>query len=420
MPQTEHNEWPTFNTVLRDVDTPEPNSDVVVAEPGLSVQVEEDPASVLAPSFCDDLLPEPLAPIDIDTSAVRALLLAPSSTADEEFDLRALDPLDPPEVLGPLETEDHLDTASTFEPPSVFDLAFTDDEVTPLETSDEISLYSAPQFANDTTPAIEDIPSGAVFELDEATIAATEEAVSDTFTTPAIDLFDLLATDDDTDQSNGFDSIATANAIEGELNALSDLTALETDFVIGVDDTSSEPADLDNVIPIRPAQSTDDENVDAVRDLSNNEWAEPTDSPAAPLSHAAPDGQQAARVSQTGWVGLEPEQAETTPQVEDKIADPWAHMRPTDEPQSVGLLAKIFGGEERRQAKARRRAKERAEAESGELNTEAEPDFDSACPNCGGECQVDLDDPIGRRMHVSCPSCDHMWFTPYVDDAHTG
>jgi len=220
------------------------------------------------------------------------------------------------------------------------------------------------------------------------------------------------------EEAGGFDSVATANAIEGELNELSDLTTLESDdFPVGDDDTSVEMFNLDNVIPIRPDAEMFDTGTDSVNNDAGSNWLNPTDEATTPLSHA-PDGPPPALVSQIGWVSLENAQSEPTNN-EEKVDDPWAHMRPTEEPKSKGLIAKFFSGEKRMQAKARRRAQERAEAEPDDIETDVEASFDSACPNCGGECQVDLDDPIGRRVHVSCPSCDHMWFTPYIQ-AQTG
>lgn len=475
MPQDEHNEWPSFKTVLRDVATSErpPRPETVAATPQKVVRTapETTPVEHTATNpatdndtvdlnldasedilvFGSDLLPEPLAPIDIDTSAVRALLLPPTDSPVEDFDLRALDPLEPavdpfesidPSPVDPpapspfdapeastvdldesaFDTSANFDTTPAFEPESVFDLAFDADalpqvDATPdvfedLDPMSGISLDDAPQFTGEAEP-IDDLASGAVFELDETSIieADTENEQPSEL---GDDLFGLAVADEVEDDSTGFDSIATANAIEGELNELSDLTALDSDFALE-DESPVEMFDLDNVVPIRPNPSLDDQDVDAPADLANSHWLNPTGSPVAPLSHAA-DGPPPARVSQTGWVGLEKTQAEPEP-VSDDVADPWAHMRPTEEPKSEGFLAKIFGGDERRRAKARRRAKQQAESGSETAGVESDPEisFDSACPNCGGECQVDLDDPIGRRVHVSCPACDHMWFTPYID-----
>ena len=497
MPQDEHNEWPSFKTVLRDVATsersPRPETsaprDSITDELHLasgddiqlgttktnsSVKVEERPKETQSDSFGLDLLPEPLAPVDIDTSAIRALLLPPTDSPAEEFDLRALDPLEPASTIdldealetdsalatesafetgSPFETESALETDSpfetdsAFEPESVFDLAFDADSATTADdptTFAEVKGIALPQL--DATPDIfGDLNFTSDISLDDVPqFSDTDETVDEGFTEPSIDLFDLQTTSKDIeserlaetgddlyalalsdeqsdDQSSGFDSVATANAIEGELNELSDLTALDSDFVID-DEAPVEMFNLDNVVPIRPEAAPNYESADAPGDLPGNQWLNPTDLAATPLSHAA-DGPPPARVSHTGWVGLEDVQSEPIKneptENEEKVDDPWAHMRPTEDPKSEGLLARFFGGEERKRAKARRRAQERTESEPDSTETDVEASFDSACPNCGGECQVDLDDPIGRRVHVSCPSCDHMWFTPYVE-ANTG
>ncbi len=512
MPQDEHNEWPSFETVLRDVATSEPSprgdSGVPVIESGVSSTTEsstEGPSGVhnavekdaseaqvsaqveeqafdedTLDSFSSDLLPDPLPPIDIDTSAVRALLLTPSDSSIEDFELEALEPveaasiepvdLEPAPAFEPADFESTpafepadfgatptFDSDEQTEPPSVFDLAFDPDAHTetaafegvdalyspevagielptpdpaPVEVFDdlnvgsEISLDDVPQFSadellsgddSDQSTEIGEIPSGAVFELDESTIEASNDSdePASGFTTPSIDLFDLSESSEEIEHAGGeFDSIATANAIEGELNELSDLTALESDDLATDEEPSVELFSMDNVIPIRP-DASDDAGSD--NDGPSSDWLNPHEGAATPLSHAL-DGPPPARVSQTGWVGLEnvqPEPAEEPEEV--KVNDPWAHMRPNEEPRSEGLLAKIFGGEERKRAKARRRAQEQGEPESNTEEADAELVFDPTCPNCGGECQVDLDDPIGRRVHVSCPSCDHMWFTPYIE-----
>lgn len=461
MPHDEQYDWPSFETVLRDVAT----SDAVAENYGLeiveSIEVPQPPSPQLeataptaeaeqaaeAASGYDidllpaDLLPEPLAPVDFDTSSVRALLEPIGTTPAEPFELDALAPLtpeadeteiaEPAAIAEPTPPEpsvfDELDDVTfapePFEPESVFDLAFDADahapaaeapdeppvlqEVggieIPTETSStevfddlgiegEISLDDLPVFADvdeDTSEAtfddseIGDLPSGAVFELDADVIDET------------------------------FDSVATANAIEGELNELNELSALATPFdsvldpeVEPVDTETPEAEDpfaLNNVIPLRPEQA----DTEALDPLGNSEWLNPVDT-------SPPDGPPATRVSHTGWVGLDATTEEQeTPESD---PDPWAYMRPSEEPKSEGFWAKIFGGDERKRARARRMAKKNEEdTTTAEPQADADASFDRACPNCGADCVVDLDDPIGRRVHVSCPECDHMWNTPYLE-----
>ena len=527
MPQDEQNDWPSFETVLRDVATSDGPTDgdsqttQVIPEVG-DVLVVDESADVATPEvgvidYAHDanaskesagntsalsdleLLPAPLAPIDFDTSAVRALLEPREAPSSDTFDLDALAPLTPPssidlgpevlddpesveaapeeaaelEVFEPAIAEGPID--AVFEPESVFELAFDpeaypveptsstdtfDDVSTPildevegielpgaveepaavfddLGMAGEISLDGVPAFVDEDTTndrfslvdgaSLDEMPSGAVFELDADTI----DRVEPDFVTPSIDLFDLQDSSDSVeaerietygadlynselfDDSRGdqaddnFDSIATANAIEGELNELSDMTALEPDF--DIDDSAADGVELfnlDNVVPIRP-----DAN-EPIETEPSSDWLNPLDS-------SAHEGPSPTRVSHTGWVSLE---ADQEPAVEAKQdPDPWAHMRPTEEPKAEGFWGKIFGGDERKRAKARRLAQKDAETDerTEEASGDVEHSFDSTCPNCGAECEVDLDDPIGRRVHVSCPSCDHMWNTPYIE-ANTG
>lgn len=184
--------------------------------------------------------------------------------------------------------------------------------------------------------------------------------------------------------STTFDSVAAAEEIEDHLDSL-----------LSFEDPESEEA-LARVIPLRP----DGDPVEPVgfdEEPIDDQWQE---EPAEPE-------QEAPKKGRTGWVSLPPE-------VESKAPDPWAHMRPVEEPKKKGFWAnrpKFFGGSERRNARAKRE-----EAVDEEIFTDADVgiSYDKGCPNCGDECKVDLDDPIGRRVHVSCPSCKHMWHTPYI------
>ena len=216
------------------------------------------------------------------------------------------------------------------------------------------------------------------------------EPESDTFDSPGLDLFDL---NDDSnaieqerialhgeglyEQDTGFDSIAAADEIETDLDQL-----------IGLGD-EAEP---DNVIPLRP-------EIDIAETATSSE-SSPMDLDGLSLA------------SGTDWVALAPEPAS-------QASDPWADMRPTEEPKKTGFWAnrpKFFGGDERRRRKAERR-----ETEGEALDQAVDVTFDKECPRCGSECQVDLDDPIGRRVHVSCPSCQNIWYTPYIlEDSQAG
>ena len=216
--------------------------------------------------------------------------------------------------------------------------------------------------------------------------AIAETAPEKPFEEPSHDLFDLnsdskaieqeriAAHSDDFYQNDTFDSIAAADEIETDLDQLSDFT----------EPVTSES----NVIPLRPT----------------------TDSTSA-APPAAPHDEDGLGTG-TGWVKQDEASTEQSP-------DPWADMRPTDEANKRGFWSnrpKFFGGDERR-----RRKSERHGAGESEPVLAVEVNFDKACPRCGSECKVDLDDPIGRRVHVSCPSCSNIWYTPYIlGDSQTG
>ena len=263
------------------------------------------------------------------------------------------------------------------------------EELTSVPGIELPSMNTEPEVFDDLAPIdfyeLEDAGNSAnmadVHELISTTPdqpAATDESVH-------IDLFDLnLSSEtiegehveglDDDIYENGFDSIAAADQIETDLDELIDLKGQATD----------------NVIPIRP-----EANLEA--DEPSPPW-ESLDSDFLPENLAGP------LTGNTGWVGL--------PTVDDDTPDPWEYMRPTEEPKKQGFWAnrpKFFGGDERRKRKTERQAEHQAPMEQA-----VDVSFDRECPRCGDECQVDLDDPIGRRVHVSCPSCQHIWYTPYA------
>lgn len=240
----------------------------------------------------------------------------------------------------------------------------------PVELFDDLAPMSLAGLANDTEPVA---PS------------------TDTFEVPGLDLFDLNLGSEDIEQdrltlhgeelyeNQTFDSIAAADEIETDLGELIDF--------------SGDGTAHDNVIPLRP-------DIDVPQSLTPEE---PT-----PSSHE----EGPLLTGGTGWVALDAAPAPQKP-------DPWADMRPSEEPKKNGFWAnrpKFFGGDERR-----RRKSESSEDDVETLQQAVDITFDKECPRCGTECQVDLDDPIGRRVHVSCPSCQNIWYTPYIlEDSQTG
>ena len=119
------------------------------------------------------------------------------------------------------------------------------------------------------------------------------------------------------------------------------------------------------------------------------------------------------------WVGLDADLSAPPPPLatpaapaRDASNDPWAEMRPNEVPEKISFWEnrpKFFGGDERRKARARREAKQLLEQSGNPLPTPR------SCPNCGGPCRIDIEDPSTGRTHVSCNVCLHMW----VEDTQT-
>jgi|GEM_PF-6453148 len=479
MSHEEQIEWPSFETVLRDVAPDSPTARSLASAGrrpqysaaaratdssallGVEHDVRENEIEIVeaatparnTATVATASLPEPLAPLDLDTSSIRALL-EPRPTSEVESPmaeeaLRELDPLpelevfadvasfddateievlDEVEVEEPVEDDSlvfeldadeidqvdaahELDTVDSAEPlanpfsedsyatndQADIDHDTSDDEVldTPLDNLDYSSLVvdvddlqiddlnapDAPELPQSVTsvPGIElpgdsSAPIEIFDDLAPMNMQGLEdtpsfEPESDTFDSPGLDLFDL---NDDSnaieqerialhgeglyEQDTGFDSIAAADEIETDLDQL-----------IGLGD-EAEP---DNVIPLRP-------EIDIAETATSSE-SSPMDLDGLSLA------------SGTDWVALAPEPAS-------QASDPWADMRPTEEPKKTGFWAnrpKFFGGDERRRRKAERR-----ETEGEALDQAVDVTFDKECPRCGSECQVDLDDPIGRRHRI--------------------
>ncbi len=130
-------------------------------------------------------------------------------------------------------------------------------------------------------------------------------------------------------------------------------------------------------------------------------------------SLAVPDSDAPPEDPRPRWVSLDAEVPPPPPppaRSPEEVADPWAEMRPNEVPEKISFWEnrpKFFGGDERRKARARREARQVLE-ESGTEIPKAH-----SCPNCGGPCRVDVEDPSTARTHVSCEVCGHMW----VEDA---
>jgi len=356
MPQEEQNEWPSFDAVLRDV--------------ALS-DVARRTRTAIATS--------------------RRALANVDAASDENRDEPASSRVRPPRASDNLQT---ADDDPEFEPP---------DQSTATEDAFSLDLLPAPlpPLELDTT-AVRALlePLGAGIEGLDFELKAVKSDAFDGDEQSDDDVHQLHQGETDLDP---FDSVRTTNEIDGNL---SEFFTFDTDFAEPA--TGNLESDLfDNVVPIRPVPESSA--------VDEAHWA--TELPNEPRQ--AIETQPVVEAKHTGGPGLN-----NTPETSHEDDDPWAYMRPTEGAGAKHLWAKLpkfFGGDERKRRKAERRdtATHAAKTEDrGEA--ELEIAFDSECPNCGSECQVDLDDPIGRRVHVSCPSCDHMWFTPYIIGSQAG
>ncbi|NNC80008.1 MAG: hypothetical protein HKN94_07625 [Acidimicrobiales bacterium] len=160
------------------------------------------------------------------------------------------------------------------------------------------------------------------------------------------------------DSPEGFDSVATADAIESDLSELFEI--------------DTEPS---NVIPIH---ATTEDNSEAVMGLDGN-----VEAPGQELSPGA-------------WAGK---------RTKKRAEDPWAYMRPDPEDDvKKGFWKnrpKFFGGDERKARRAEREAELQAMVSDG--------DPSAPCADCGGESVVDLQDPSSGKLHLSCTACKKTW-----------
>jgi len=238
--------------------------------------------------------------------------------------------------------------------------ASTLDALSPLDADQpEVFDQDAPFEPNGTVDP-DGTPEPMIVELDTATIE--EESPPDEG-----ELADVI--------EHRFDSVATADAIESDLQ---DLFSDEPD-----DDEDELEADDEPRAEVVQLHASPDEIPASIVGLDD---AFEADSGTEPLRE---------------WVGVG----------EDEVPeDPWAYMRPDDStPDGNGFWAnrpKFFGGEER---KRRRAARKTATTETVEVGG-------PVCPNCFETGQVDLDDPIGAKLHASCTACDHVWSVAYEAD----
>lgn len=407
-------EWPSFDDILRELDAAgaarvrrvessgltdpagldtlsehtrgELNVELVSSpdDAGESVPADEPTAIPEAPAA----LADPIAPFAIETPSVSS-----DSTVDA-FDTSALEPIPEVEIEPLPEIEPEVSEADIEEPT---------EDVTPVEKSDEPVDIEATDGSTTDIPAADVDPlTGAIdwTSFDEQAKEEAEGPADDALadwassepswaaqpTAPEPFVFDqdddpglkagqiveLHSSDDKTaaswvttsvDDPDGFDSVATADAIESDLSELFDIES---------DATDEEPS---NVIPIHTSA---EDNSEAVMGLDGNVAAgEPALSPGA-------------------WAGKRNKQ---------RPEDPWAYMRPDPEDDiKKGFWKnrpKFFGGDERKARRAEREA---------ELQAMIPDDTTSSpCTDCGGKSVVDLQDPASGKLHLSCTACKKTW-----------
>lgn len=329
------------------------------------------------------LLPDHLPPAEIDTTVLEDSPVSSPSTpiGPDNLDTSALEPLEPFDAdSNPEEGHADIDSREGEETPVELDAA----EFAPSTTLFDQDVAEAPSasFAGGIDPITGEIDwSGTEWDDDDD----SGESVAHDGELHGGIVFPFTAALETTDSGvdtvpespePSFDSVATADAIEHDLQDLFDIDQV--------------PKENDNVVPLHPSS---DDHSDQVVGLDT---AFEHDTDHEPLQQ---------------WVGIDP--SEIGPK------DPWAHMRPTDDESKTGFWAtrsKFFGGDERK-------AKKKARAEAGptdRMDRESPGTDDNGaesnpypCPSCKARGQVDLEDSMGKRVHLSCESCGQVWAQAY-------
>lgn len=315
-----------------------------------------------APAF-DPIIPESTAPDSIDWSSW-----------DFQPEAISADPFSAP----PIEADPIADAAPGDEAGVVFQIDTTDIDPEPAEAVDaELEL-------DDTEAMSAEQPS----PIDSV---ATADEIEDDLQ----ELFNMVEVDETEASQIELEEQTEAPADATELASLDELTSDEFQLeapeidpsaedlelaaaVEALSKDSEQPAHPDNVVPLHP------DPVDYTHEVVGLDGAF---DPARPQ----PVEPQAA----AEFVGVETDDTDSD--------DKWDYLRPGDEEVAAGSIwsrrRKFFGGDERKTQKAARR------------QTEEDETFDAGppCPKCDAPGHVDLDDPIGGKIHLSCHKCDHVW-----------
>ena len=276
----------------------------------------------------------------------------------------------------------------------LFDLSESSDDIEELDRVRSEELFEVEDFVEDNRGETD------LFEVTDPNSGPLDETNSD-----HEDLFDLAESSDDpqnlfsianepdteeeaevsdlfgTDSwSTDFNSVATAQAIEGDL-----------------EDLDSLDGNLAEVVPF----DTNRPSVELELDTAGQ------GDPLAPIEADSRKVQYAELIDEEveipAWRQIEDPSKTNT-------EDPWAHMRPVDEPKKKRWWSGIFGDG------SKKSKSDELVAQQEEIDAAVNLSIDTVCPECGSEGHVDLDDPIGRRVHLSCTACRTEWHTPYDFD----
>ncbi len=395
----ESTEWPSFDEVLaaaRSATVPTPIGSAPLPAPlPPSAVYDVDLDELLSPNGLSpadrDALSqalEPLPEIEVDD-------LDPSHMGDvEEIDV-PVEPFDDPAVLaGSLDIEPFSPLPEPVDTSEVDELDWSVVSWADGSGSTETELPEAPIAEPIVEPLVFEVEPDDLGEPEAQPFTTewlTAEPETSTLDAPAppVDLGDPVPDAiDNVTEIPSFDSVATADAIENDLNDLFAFTdddaptpdlgdwdieesAIEADF-------PEEIGSPDNVVQLHDVEET-----------TNDLYGLDADTVHTPDSSCF-----------------------VTVALNEEKEDPWAHMRP-DEFSDVktGFWAnrpRFFGGDERKRRRAQRKEVEtQLEARSGIVPT---------CPSCGAAGRVDLDDPVGHKLHASCESCDHVWTESYGEE----
>ena len=368
---------PTFEAVA-DVDVPDAGS--VFEAPAFEAPTFETPAfeaptfetpAFEAPAF-EAVEPMAFEPVEVET---------PDLLSFEAPEEPLISDVAEPMAFEPVEVE--TPTLLSFEPSSFETPDFAEESISMdwAEVTDSNEATSDPGAVFSFEPDASDIAASAAMD---APVPAEEDFTSTQWSMGGDEAV--------ADNVTNFDSVATADAIESDLQDLFalDQSVSEENFDAFMGDAAApvNDAPVADVVPLHPVNDGKGEaafGLDAVFD---------------PEAETVDDSLQS-------WVGIQDD--------EDTREDPWAYMRP-DEAEDVkggfwSSRPKFFGGNER---KAKKAARQQAAAQQEMRSNQTGP----TCPNCSEIGQIDLDDPVGGKIHASCQHCGHVWSQASDADLH--